>query len=335
MDIMRPKIVVFGSKAYDEKYLSDANSKYSFDLTFLEPRLDVSTASLAIGAEVVCCFVNDVLSAPVLKSLKDGGTNLITMRCAGYNNVDLASAKSLGLKVVRVPEYSPRGVAEHTIALLLTLVRKTHRAYNRVREGNFSLEGLLGIELYGKSVGIVGTGRIGSAVAQILAGFGCKLLGFDSFKNEACEKLGMVYVGWEELLSESTVISLHCPLTPQTYHLIDSSAIAKMQEGVTIINTSRGALIDAQAVIEGLKSKQVAGLGLDVYEEEAGLFFEDMSGEIIQDDVFSRLLTFPNVIITGHQAFFTTTALENIAATTLGNIDDYASGRPLKNEIPC
>ena len=261
--------------------------------------------SLATDFEAVCVFVNDHLNAAVIERLADGGTRLIALRCAGYNNVDLRATAKHGLTVVRVPGYSPHAVAEHTIALMLALNRKLHRAYNRVREGNFALDGLLGFDTQGKTAGIIGTGKIGTIVAQILMGMGCKVLATDPFPNDQCRSLGVEYTKLDHLFAQSEIVTLHCPLMPTNRHMIDAQALRKMKPGVMVINTSRGALINTLAVIDALKSGQVGYLGLDVYEEEEHIFFEDRSSLIISDDVFSRLLTFPNVIITGHQAFFT------------------------------
>jgi Lactate dehydrogenase and related dehydrogenases len=326
------KVAVFSTKAYDREFLGRANAG-RHELRFFEPRLSEETAPLAADFEVVCGFVNDQLDAEVIKILAQSGTRLITLRCAGYNNVDLAAAKRHGLTVARVPGYSPYAVAEHAIGLMLALNRKLHRAYNRVREGNFALDGLLGFDLHEKSAGVIGTGKIGTVVCKILTGFGCKLLAVDPFPNETCRSLGVCYVKLDELLAQSDMITLHCPLTPENKHMIDAAALRKMRDGVMLINTSRGALIDTLAVIEALKSGKIGDLGLDVYEEEEQIFFEDRSGLIIGDDVFSRLLTFPNVIITGHQAFFTREALENIAATTIENITKFESGLALGNRV--
>lgn len=323
------KVAVFSTKTYDRQFLEQANQLYQHDLTFFEPRLTAETATLANGFEAVCVFVNDQLSAPILRRLAQGGVKLVALRCAGFNNVDLKTAQSLGQTVVRVPAYSPYAVAEHTVGLMLALNRKLHRAYNRVREGNFALDGLLGFDLRGRTVGIVGTGKIGQGVAEILAGFGCTLLAYDLYPNPTCESLGVTYSTLDHLLTESDIITLHCPLTPDTHYLINENSIANLKQGAMLINTSRGPLIDTLAVIEALKSGRLGYLGLDVYEEEADLFFEDLSGRVLQDDVFARLLTFPNVIITGHQAFFTQEALTKIAETTLQNIADFA-----KNTIP-
>jgi D-lactate dehydrogenase len=327
------KVAVFSTKSYDRQYFDAGNESTGHELTYFEARLTRSTVPLAQGFPCVCVFVNDEIDAHVLLQLQKGGTELIALRSAGFNHVDLEAAQQLGIKVVRVPAYSPSAVAEHTIALLMAVNRKTHRAYNRVREGNFSLDGLLGFDLNGLTVGIIGTGKIGEATSRIFNGFGCQLLGYDLRPNPECEALGMRYVDMDEILRESDIISIHCPLTPETYHLVNSASISRMKRGVTILNTSRGALIDAQAVLVGLKSGQIGHLGLDVYEEESDLFFEDLSDQIIQDDVFARLLTFPNVIITGHQGFFTNKALANIAQTTLQNIQDIEMQGTSANEI--
>lgn len=327
------KIAVFNTKSYDRQFLSEANADYHHELHFLEPRLTYDTVSLAREFPVVCVFVNDELDRPTLEALVGQGTQLIALRCAGFNNVDLKAAKELGIGVVRVPAYSPYGVAEHTVALMLTLNRKLHRAYNRVREGNFSLEGLLGFELRDRTVGIVGTGKIGTIVGRILQGFGCHILAYDRYPNSEFAATGAKYVDLPELLARSDIITLHCPLTPDTHHLINEKAIDSMKAGVMLVNTSRGALIDTKAAIKGLKSKKIGYLALDVYEQEGDLFFEDLSNEVIEDDVFQRLLTFPNVLITGHQAFFTETALTNIAETTLANIRDWEQGKSCPNQI--
>ncbi|TWU33004.1 2-hydroxyacid dehydrogenase [Novipirellula artificiosorum] len=327
------KIAVFSTKAYDRKFLEKACQKYPHELTFLETRLTPATVGLAQNCDGVCVFVNDQLDAEVLSSMHQQGIRFVALRCAGFNNVALQTAKQLGIVVVRVPAYSPHAVAEHTAGLVLTLNRKLHRAYARVRDGNFSLDGLLGFDLVDRTVGIVGTGQIGTVFAKIMSGFGCRLLGYDKFPSETCRGLGMQYVELNELFSESDIISLHCPLTPETHHLINQQTIASMKEGVMIINTSRGAVIDTQAVIAGLKTGKIGHLGLDVYEEEADVFFEDLSNKVIPDDALSRLLTFPNVIITGHQAFFTEEAMMCIAETTLRNITEIAESSSCKNQL--
>jgi D-lactate dehydrogenase len=326
------KVAVFSARKYDREFLDAANAN-RHQLHFFDPHLSEETTSLAAGFGAVCVFVNDRVNAPVITKLSESGIRLIALRCAGYNNVDLKAAAQHGITVARVPGYSPYAVAEHTLGLMLALDRKLHRAYNRVREGNFALDGLLGFDVHGKTVGIIGTGKIGTVVSQILTGFGCRILAVDPFPNETCRSLGTRYLKFDELLAQSDIITLHCPLTPQNQHMIDARALRKMRDGVMLINTSRGALIDTLAVIEALKSGKVGYLGLDVYEEEEQIFFEDRSSLIISDDVFSRLLTFPNVIITGHQAFFTREALENIAATTIDNITKFESGLAVENRI--
>lgn len=324
------EVVVYSTKRYDRQFLESAAAEGGVALRFIEARLTPATAELAAGARAVCAFVNDDLSRATLETLKRIGVRLVALRCAGFNNVDVRAAAELGVAIARVPAYSPHAVAEHTLALILTLNRKTHRAFNRVREGNFSLDGLLGFELRGKTVGVVGTGKIGEVVVQILAGFGCNVLANDLVENPACIALGARYVSWDELCAGSDIITLNCPLTPQTHHLVDAIALARMRRGVMLVNTSRGAVVDTTAVIAALKSGALGGLALDVYEEEADLFFEDLSARFIDDDVFARLLTFPNVLITGHQAFFTREALTAIAWTTIANIVAMErSGRPV------
>ena len=319
------RIAVFNTKPYDQRFLEAANANHHFELVFLEAHLSPRTATLAQGCEAVCTFVNDPLPAATLTVLHGLGVRLIALRCAGFNQVDLKAANQLGMTVARVPAYSPFAVAEHAVALILTLNRNIHRAYNRVREGNFQLEGLLGFDLHGKTVGVIGTGKIGAIFARIMGGFGTRVLAFDPYPNP---DLGAVdYVTLEALLSQSDVVSLHCPLTPQTQHLMNAERLQQLKRGAMLVNTSRGALIDTPAAIEALKSGQIGALALDVYEEEGDLFFENLSNAVIQDDVFSRLLTFPNVLITGHQAFFTREALENIARTTLQNVAAFASGQ--------
>jgi D-lactate dehydrogenase len=327
------KVAVFSTKTYDRSFLAAANVAYGHELTFFEPLLTRNTSPLASGFPAICVFVNDQVEAAVLRDLTQHGTRLIALRCAGFNNVDLAAAHELGVTVVRVPAYSPHAVAEHTVGLILALNRKIHRAYARVREGNFSLDGLLGFDLCHRTIGIVGTGRIGVMVAQIMRGFGCDLLAYDVVPNPVGTELGMQYVSLEELYAKADIITLHAPLTPETYHMINAAVLDQMQPGVMLINTSRGALIDTRAVIQALKSGKIGYLGLDVYEEEAELFFEDLSTQMIQDDVFSRLLTFPNVIITGHQGFFTAEALQNIAATTLANITAFERGQGTLHQV--
>ena len=325
------KVAVFSTKPYDREFLCVANQDAGgwHDLHFLEPRLGTDTAALGLGAATVCGFVNDRFDRQVLEMLAATGTKLVALRCTGFNNVDLVAAQELGIAVARVPAYSPEAVAEHTTALILSLNRNIHRAFARVREGNFALEGLLGFDLKGRTIGIIGTGRIGLCLAQIMIGFGCRVLGFDPRHHDEFTRIGGCYVDRDELLSQSDIVTLHCPLTPQTHHLINAAAIEAMKTGVMIINTGRGALVETRALIKGLKRGKIGHVGLDVYEEESDLFFENLSDQIIQDDVFARLLTFPNVLITGHQAFFTREALGAIAATTVENISQFEqTGQP-------
>lgn len=313
-------VAIFDTHRFDRAALEKENARAGHDLRFFSARLEEKTAKLAAGSQAVCVFVNDVLDSATLHILHENGVRLIALRCAGFNQVDLAAAKKLGLTVARVPEYSPYAVAEHAVALLLTLNRKTHRAYNRVRESNFSLEGLVGFDLHGKTVGIVGTGKIGAVFANIMAGFGCRLLAFDAFPRN---DLPVTYVPAAQLLAESDIISLHVPLLPETRHFIRPETIAGMKRGAVIINTSRGALIETQSLVEALKSGQIGGAALDVYEEEAGIFFHDHSDKILQDDVLARLISLPNVLITSHQAFLTHEALANIAHTTLESVSAF------------
>ena len=321
------RVAVFSTKPYVEEFLAAANREFGHELVFFEARLSRETAALAEGFKTVCAFVNDQLDAEALKELHKRGVRLVALRCAGVNHVDLAAAAQLGLTVMNVPGYSPYAVAEHAVGLILALNRKLNRAYNRVREGNFNIDGLMGFDLHGRTASVVGTGKIGAVVARILTGFGCRVLAYDPNRNPEVEALGARYVTLPELLRESDIITLHCPLIPATRHLVNAECLKEVKRGVMIVNTSRGGLIDTTAVIEALKSGQVGYLGLDVYEEEAELFFEDLSNYVLQDDVFARLLTFPNVIITGHQAFFTRDAVAEIARSTLQNIHDFEQRR--------
>ena len=326
------KTAVFSTKNYDRQFLQPAAAKTGHELTFLEPRLTGETAVLANGYPAICSFVNDFLSGEVVGKLAAGGTRFVALRCAGFNQVDLEACQRHGVRVARVPAYSPYAVAEHAVGMILTLNRKFHKAFNRVREGNFAIDGLLGFDMHGKTVGVIGTGKIGTITARILAGFGCKLLFYDVFENDEAKSIGR-YVPLPELYAASDIISLHCPLTKETQHIACADAIGQMKPGVMLINTSRGALVDTPAVIAGLKSGKIGYLGLDVYEEEADLFFEDLSGRVIQDDTFMRLLTFPNVLITSHQAFFTANALEEIARVTMANLTALARGEMTTNEV--
>lgn len=329
------RVGVFSAKSHDRSTLGEANARAAtpHELVFLDARLVRETAPLGAAFPAVCAFVNDMLDAEVLTTLARGQTRLVALRCAGFNNVDLEAARRLGVSITRVPAYSPHAVAEHTIGLILTLARKLHRAINRVREGNFSLEGLLGSELCGRAVGIVGTGKIGSVLARALSGFGVTLLATDIQPNADCVALGVRYVALEELLRASDIVTLHCPLSPESRHMIDGPRLALMRAGALLVNTSRGALVDTSAVIGALKSKHLGGVAIDVYEEEESLFFEDHSADILQDDTFARLLTFPNVVVTGHQAFFTENALRDIARTTIDNVTAFERREPLANAV--
>ncbi len=319
------KVVLYSAKPYDIASFAEANADSAHTFVPVEARLTPASAALAAGSDAVCAFVNDDLGAETIAALAKAGVRLIALRCAGFNHVDLAAAAAHGIAVARVPAYSPHAVAEHAMALILTLNRKTHRAYNRVREGNFALDGLLGFDLCGKTAGVVGTGKIGAILVRILAGFGCRLLVSDPHPSEAVQALGATYVPLDTLLAEADIVTLLCPLTPETRHLVNDRSVAQMKPGVMLVNVSRGEVVDTRAVIRGLKSGQIGSLGLDVYEEEADLFFEDLSDQLIADDVFARLLTFPNVLVTGHQAFFTAEALAGIAMTTRENLTSFAA----------
>lgn len=330
------KIAVFSSQPYDKRFLEGTNQakfserKYEF-VHFVFP-LSQKTAPLAQGCEAVCAFVNDQLDAPVLETLHKSGTRAILLRCAGFNNVDIETAKKLGLFVARVPAYSPEAVAEFTIALIQTLNRKTHRSFNRVREGNFNLDGLLGFTMHGKTVGVVGTGKIGLAAAKILHGFGCRLLAYDPFKIPEFEKYGE-YVELDALLEQSDIVTLHCPLMDATRHMINETTLNRMKTGAMLVNSSRGGLIDTGAVIAALKARKLGGLAIDVYEQESSLFYQDRSSEILDDEVFLRLMTFPNVLVSGHQAFFTEEALTEIAEVTLRNAECYVTKESCPNVV--
>lgn len=328
------KVAVFSTKSFDKEYLDQANESGSHELFYFEASLKERTVRLTEGFDAVCVFVNDTLNSAVIDSLAANGIKIIVLRCAGFNNVDVERASSYGIKILRVPAYSPHAVAEHAVALIMTLNRKTHKAYNRVREGNFSIERLTGFELEGKTVGIVGTGRIGSIFAKIMMGFGCSIYAHDAYENKSLIEAGATYVSLEELFSKSDIISLHCPLTPETHHMINDGSINLMKKGVMLINTSRGKLIDTNAAIEALKDGKIGYLGLDVYEQEENLFFKDLSEIIIRDDKISRLMTFPNVLVTAHQAYFTDNALIQISKTTIQNLIDFKNGtiRP-ENEV--
>lgn len=327
------KIAVFSTKSYDQEYFEKYKNKYDYDFSFFETSLNNETARLTQDFDVVCVFVNDTIDKTTIKLLSEHGVKLIALRCAGFNNVDVESAKKHNIKVVRVPAYSPEAVAEHAMALILTLNRKTHKAYNRVREGNFSLKGLIGFNIHGKTVGVIGTGTIGANFCKILKGFGCKIIAFDIAKSDELMDLGVEYLPLDDVFEQSDIISLHCPLNEHTKHIVNKKSIALMKEGVMIINTSRGALIDTVAVIKGLSDKKIGYLGIDVYEQEENLFFEDLSERIIQDDLILRLNSFPNVLITSHQAYFTKEAMDEITTTTLKNIAAFDKNLELTNEV--
>lgn len=327
------RVAFFSTHAFDREFFDQANAARRHDLRYFEARLTPATTAFARDCPAICAFVNDQLDRDVLVALWSGGTRMIALRSAGFNHVDVRHARELGFTVARVPSYSPHAVAEHTIALILTLNRKIHRAYARVREGNFALDGLLGFDLEARTVGVVGTGHIGAIVARILIGFGCRVLAYDIAPKSECEAMGVEYVPLEEIWSRSDIVTLHTPLTTDTRHMIDANVIGRMKPGVMIVNTGRGALVDTPALIEGLKSGHIGYLGLDVYEEEEQLFFQDLSSHVIRDDVFARLLTFPNVVVTAHQAFFTREALHAISETTLDNISAFEQGRRSGNEL--
>lgn len=322
------KAAFFDTKPYDKLYFDALKSDYGIEIEYFESKLSPRTAVMAKGAKAVIAFVNDDVSAETISVLKENGVEIIAMRCAGYNNVDLAAAKGV-MPVVRVPEYSPHAVAEHTLAMLLTLVRKTHKAYIRTRDYNFSLNGFVGFDLYGKTLGVIGTGKIGMTFVEICRGLGMNVIAYDPFPTQG----SLEYVPLEELFERSDVISLHCPLTSETYHIINGYSLRLMKDRVFILNTSRGALIDSEALIAAIKSGKIGGAGLDVYEEESEFFYEDLSESILKDDVLSRLITMPNVLITSHQAFLTREALERIAEITLGNLKSFFCGEPIANEI--
>ena len=316
------KIAFFSSKPYDKTFFEAENKNYGFELNFYETHLGPHIVNAIEDEQAVCVFVNDKVNRQVIEILAKKGVKIIALRCAGFNNVDLEAAKEFGIKVCRVPAYSPEAVAEHTMAMLLTLNRKTHKAYNRVREQNFALNGLLGFNLFQKTIGIVGTGKIGKAFINIAKGFGCKIIAYDLYPDQELMNNGVEYVELDKLFKSSDIISLHCPLTPENHYMINQETITKMKDGVTIINTSRGGLINTHEAIEALKNHKIGYLGIDVYEQEEKLFFKDLSAEIIQDDMIQRLMTFPNVLVTAHQAFFTQEALEQISEITMRSISE-------------
>ncbi len=326
------RVLVYDAHSYDQAFLQAANTD-NYQLDFTAAQLDIQTATLAQGYSAICCFVNDQASAAVLEKLAAGGTHCIALRCTGFNNVDLAAAERLGIRVMRVSAYSPYAVAEHAVALLMTLNRRTHRAFNRTREFNFRLAGLLGRDIHGRTVGVIGTGKIGAAFASIMKGFGCTLIGYDVAENPLCIALGMRYLPLNDVLAQADILSLHVPLMPQTHHLINAESLALMKPGAFLINTSRGRLVHTEALIEALLANRLSGVGLDVYEEEEGKFFKDLSDQAMPDEALARLMTFPNVLVTGHQAFFTEEAVTTIAETTMRNLADFAAGRDNENVL--
>lgn len=327
------KVAVFSTKSYDRDYLGRINNPMHHTFNYFEAPLNSDTANLSLGFEAVCVFVNDKLDKITIEQIAQNGIQLIVLRCAGFNNVDLLAAKEKNIKVVRVPAYSPQAVAEHAVALIMTLNRNTHKAYNRVRENNFSLGKMVGFDVYKKTVGVIGTGEIGAAFCRIMLGFGCTIIANDVTESPELREAGVEYQSVEEIFRRSDIISLHCPLTPETHHLINREGFSKMKKGVMLINTSRGAVINTHHAIEALKNGKLGYLGIDVYEQEEHLFFQDLSNSIVLDDLISRLMTFPNVLITAHQGFFTDEALSQIATTTLKNLSDFEEKKPLENEV--
>ncbi|MDD4608746.1 MAG: 2-hydroxyacid dehydrogenase [Bacteroidaceae bacterium] len=331
---MKTRIAFFDTNPYDKQSFTAQNESFSFDLKFFKGQLSMNNVMLTKEAQVVCAFVNDELTAEVLEQMALNGVQLLAMRCAGYNNVDIKAAKKYGITVVRVPAYSPYAVAEHTVALIMGLNRHIPRANWRTRDGNFSLNGLMGFDMHGKTIGVIGTGKIAKVAIHIFLGFGMRVLAYDLYPDEQfAAAFGIQYLSLDELYAASDIITLHCPLTEKTHYMIDKAAIGKMKEGVMLINTSRGQLINTNDLIDGLKNKKISAAGLDVYEEEAGYFFHDQSDRIIDDDTLARLLSFNNVIVTSHQAFFTKEAMENISQTTLMNVSDFIAGKELVNEV--
>jgi len=327
------KVAVFSTKTYDREYLDKLNISGKHKLTYFEASLNSGTTNLTLGFEAVCVFVNDKIDSETIQKLSENGIKIIALRCAGFNNVNIAEAAQKNIKIVRVPAYSPHAVAEHAVALILTLNRKTHKAFNRVREGNFSLEKLVGFNLYKKTVGVIGTGQIGAIFCEIMLGFGCKVIAFDIYESKDLKAKGVEYKSFDEIIHNSDIISLHCPLTPETHHLINKNVFSKIKKGAMLINTCRGAVIKTSDAIDALKSGKLGYLGMDVYEQEENLFFRDLSESIIQDELILQLISFPNVLITSHQGFFTNEALEEIATTTIKNLTDFESGAALENEV--
>jgi D-lactate dehydrogenase len=327
------KVAFFSTQPYDKRSFDEHNKGFGFQINFLDVQLNEQTAALAHGYQAVCAFVNDRINETIIRQLVSGGVKILALRCAGFNNVDLKAAKDHNLIIVRVPAYSPHAVAEHAVAMIMTLNRKTHKAYNRIREQNFSLNGLLGFDLHGKTVGVIGTGNIGEVFCRIMRGFGCRVIAFDIQINDALVREGVEYMSVNELLPLSDIVSLHCPLNEHTKYLVNDDTIKLMKDHVMLINTSRGGLIDTRTVVRGLKSGKIGAVGIDVYEQEEKLFFRDLSETIIEDDLIARLSSFPNVLITAHQGFFTHEALAQIAETTLRNLKHYIEGNTLQNAV--
>lgn len=326
-------LAFFSTQDYDKTFFEKHNEKFGFAIDFHEVSLNEITVDLVQRADAICVFVNDKVTRKVIVKLAERGVKVIALRCAGFNNVDLQAAAALGLVVVRVPAYSPHAVAEHAVAMIMTLNRKTHKAYNRIREQNFSLNGLMGFDLYGKTIGVIGTGNIGMVFCKIMLGFGCRVLAYDVKQQESMVEAGVTYVPLKSLLADSDIISLHCPLNEKTHYIIGKDTIKLIKKGAMLINTSRGGLIDSKKVIKALKTGQLGALGIDVYEQEETLFFQNLTDHIITDDIIARLISFPNVLITAHQGFFTHEAMDQIAETTLTNLNDYQSGKSLANEV--
>jgi D-lactate dehydrogenase len=327
------KVAIYSSKSYDSEYFDKFNTKSKHVLTYFKAPLNSETVSSAKGYEAVCVFVSDKLDRNIIEKLAQNGIKLIVLRCAGFNNVDITAANENNIKIVRVPAYSPHAVAEHAVALILTLNRKTHKAYNRVNEGNFEIEKLLGFNLYRKTVGVIGTGKIGTVFCKIMLGFGCNVVAYDIVESDDLKQIGVSYMPFDDVLGKSDIVSIHCPFTPDNLHLFNTNAFSKMKNGSMLINTGRGALINTADVIVALKSKKLGYLGIDVYEQEESLFFKDLSETIIQDDLIERLMSFHNVLITPHQGFFTKEALNEIAITTIKNFNDFEDGKHLENEV--
>lgn len=327
------RIAVFSTQAYDKIFFDNAQTEHEFE--YFETRLRPQTVNLAQGFDGVCAFVNDRINAETLKLLAEANIKLVALRCAGFNNVDLREAENNGIRIMRVPAYSPEAVAEHALALIMTLARKTHKAYNRVRDGNFSLVNLNGFIIHKKTVGVIGTGQIGKAFCRIMNGMGANIIAYDKYPSEELEKMGVKYTSLEEVLKNSDIVSLHCPLTPETHHIINKNSLSLMKNGAMLVNTSRGKLVDTSSVIDALREEKLGHLAIDVYEEEEKLFFRDLSEKIIRDDQISRLMQFPNVLVTAHQGFFTKESMEQITQTTIKNIDDFMEGKESDNEVNC